>query len=115
MRAVAVLMLAAVLAAAWSPLWAALPASETLETRPARVALFKNGVGFIVREGKLSAQESFTMTTQAAPAHGTFWVSYPKESGLISMVSREVEVPTVVPATTPADLLQANVGKEVVI
>jgi hypothetical protein len=46
-----------------------------VETHVKRVALFKNGLGFFVREGKLPDASVVKISPFSAPAHGTFWLS----------------------------------------
>ena len=86
-----------------------------LETSVVRVALFKNGLGFFVREGRLPVGTHFTMATPVTPAHGTFWLSYPKDVVVKALVSREVEAQVQQPVVSMADLLTANVGREVTV
>jgi len=88
-----------------------------VQTRLERVALFKNGLGYFVRRGELSAaQHAALMGPFAAPVHGTFWVSTPATAGLESLVSRQVRMPGApLEAANTAELLRANVGKQVVL
>jgi len=87
-----------------------------VQTRLKRVALFKNGLAFFVREGALSRETTGVLLGPfAAPSHGTFWVSAPGTAGLRSLVAREVVVPEKVAARDVAELLRANVGREVTI
>jgi hypothetical protein len=93
--------------------WAA-PAGQ-MDTQVKRVALFKNGLGFFVREGKLPEGQVVKIGTFAAPAHGTFWLSYPKQVDLLGLVARETTTTTEAPITNTMDLLAANVGRKVTI
>ena len=87
-----------------------------IETRLKRVALFKNGLAFFVREGSLSRDSKAALLGPfAAPSHGTFWVSAPSTAGLRSLVAREVMAKKKVAARDVAELLRANVGREVTI
>ena len=87
-----------------------------VDTQIRRVALFKNGLGFFVREGELPATScSAIMGPFAAPSHGTFWVSSAPATGLISVVARQVPGQEEVAARDLAELLRANVGREVTI
>jgi len=99
-------------AAVWPVLAAQIP---QMETRVTRVALFKNGFGFFVREGKLPDSRQVNIAPFAAPAHGTFWLTYPQKVGLQSLVAREATATVDVAVTNTADLLAANVGREVII
>jgi len=87
------------------------------ETRLKRIALFKNGLGFFVREGTLSTSQGTVLVGPfAAPAHGTFWVSCPRTTGLTSVVAREIKVKgDPIPAREVAELLRANIGKKVAV
>jgi hypothetical protein len=86
-----------------------------LETKVTRVALFKNGLGFFVREGKLPSARVVRLSGFAAPAHGTFWFSYPEGLALESIVGRETTETERIPVASFAELLSANEGKEVVV
>jgi hypothetical protein len=88
----------------------------TVETHLKRVALFKNGFGFFVREGTLTDDQRVAVLGPfAAPAHGTFWISTPSRAQLASAVARQVTVQQKVEARTMYELLRANVGKSVVL
>ena len=95
------------------PCLAAPPAQ--METQVKRVALFKNGLGFFVREGKLPDAQVVKIAPFAAPAHGTFWLSYPQQLTLLELVAREIATSADVPVSNTADLLAANVGRQVII
>jgi hypothetical protein len=87
-----------------------------LQTRLKRVALFKNGLAFFVREGTLSsAGQNVLLGPFAAPAHGTFWVTSPRSAGLSSVVARKVAGDEKVEARELVDLLRANVGRLVTV
>ncbi len=79
-----------------------------------QVALFKNGLGFFTGQFACPAdQASFQVTLPVVPSHGTFWVSYPPDVAVLSIVARHVESEQMVEAVTVAELLQANPGKKV--
>jgi hypothetical protein len=83
-------------------------------TRITRVALFKNGLGFFVREGTLPVGARHVLLgPYAAPSHGTFWVSTPSRLRLQGLVARSVAVQEEVEARSVPELLRANVGREV--
>jgi hypothetical protein len=89
---------------------------QAVQTHLKRVALFKNGFAFFVREGTLTdARKAVLLGPFAAPAHGTFWVSTPSRAQLASVIAREVMVPRKIEARTTYELLRANVGKSVVL
>ncbi len=112
-RALVSLLLAACCFAVVSAVLAAEPAKPpAVQTHIKRVALFKNGLGFFVREGTLTGDEGNVLLGPfAAPTHGTFWVSCPTTTGLKGVISREVTVTEKSPCRNTQELLQANVGK----
>ncbi len=88
----------------------------SVQTRLKRVALFKNGLGFFVREGTLQGDAEVALLGPfAAPSHGTFWVSCAPRAGLRSVTARHVKGTEEVPACDMSELLRANVGKRVTI
>jgi len=90
------------------------PAS--VQTRVKRVALFKNGLSYFVREGTLPDEAQVVILGPfAAPSHGTFWVSCPESAKLNSVTSREVTLEEDVPARSLIELLRANIGREAVL
>jgi len=85
-----------------------------VQTHLKRVALFKNGLGFFVREGTLTGDESNALFGPfAAPTHGTFWVGCSSTAGLKGVVSREVTVTEKSPCRNTYELLRANMGRTV--
>jgi hypothetical protein len=80
-----------------------------------QVALFKNGLGFFVGQAVLPAGEtSVRFLLPAAPSHGTFWLSYPPQVRLTSIVARKVKVEGEThEAMTILEILKANMGREV--
>ncbi len=77
------------------------------------VSLFKNGLGFFVSEAEIPKKaESFYIIPQAAPAHGTFWVSYPEKVKAEMLVAKEEQTDKEVEVTNMLDLLAANIGKK---
>ncbi|UCC68194.1 MAG: DUF4139 domain-containing protein [Armatimonadota bacterium] len=88
------------------------PVSAPVQTHLKRVALFKNGLGFFVREAALPADTNLILIGPfAAPSHGTFWVSCPARAGLRSVTARQITVSEGTPAITVAELLRANIGR----
>jgi hypothetical protein len=91
-------------------------APATVQTHLKRVALFKNGFGFFVREGTLTeGQRAVLLGPFAAPAHGTFWISTPSRAKLASVIARQAAGQEEAPARSMMDLLKANVGRTVTI
>jgi hypothetical protein len=79
------------------------------------VSVFKNGLGYVVREGELPRGEQPVLIGElAAPVHGTFWVTSPAEGATIKeLVGFEQESTQTVAAVSVAEVLEANVGRTV--
>jgi len=89
-------------------------ATAQVEAKLQQVALFKNGLGFFVSEVACpDKKESFSFVPFGAASHGTFWVSYPAQVKLESLVAKEIDCEEAVKAVTVAELLRANVGRRV--
>lgn len=86
---------------------------ERLDLR--QVALFKNGFGFFVGRAELPAdrvESSFLLP--AVPVHGTFWVAYPPDLRLVSVVAERTQAEGErLEAITIPEILRANVGRRV--
>jgi len=96
--------------------WAAAAEPTEVSTRLDRVALFKNGLAFVVRQGQLPATAGpLVVDPLPVPMHGTFWVSYPTGVGLRDVAARESVRHESVQALSIAELLRANVGKAVTL
>jgi hypothetical protein len=79
-----------------------------------RVALFKNGLGFFVARAQIpGGEEAFSVGPFAAAAHGTFWAACSGGVDLQSLIAKEIEREDDIEAISIAELLRANVGKEV--
>ena len=118
MRKAHVCLLSAVCLLAFSAALLAAPPAEPVpvQTRLKRVALFKNGLGFFVREGTLQGDAEVTLLGPfASPSHGTFWVSCAPRAGLRSVTAREAMGTEETRALDIAELLRANLGKRVTI
>ncbi len=82
-----------------------------VETRLKRVALFKNGFGFFVREGTLFEDDHVAVVGPlAAPSHGTFWITAPARAGLAKALVRQVRGSEETPVRGIVEILGANVG-----
>jgi hypothetical protein len=79
-----------------------------------QVALFKNGLGFfqsnVVCPDKV---DSFSFIPDVAASHGTLWVSYTEKIKLKNLVSRYTDIEKTRNATSIAEILKANVGRNV--
>jgi len=86
-----------------------------LRTKLVSVALFKNGLGFVARQGELPKGQGVSFIENLpAPAHGTLWV-YPEsdEASVIDVVAFESATVEVLQANSVAEMLEANVGQTV--
>ncbi|OQA02717.1 MAG: hypothetical protein BWY69_00901 [Planctomycetes bacterium ADurb.Bin401] len=85
------------------------------QSKVQQVALFKNGLGFFISQLECPDQKVFAVEQMPAPSLGTFWVSYPQNAKLETIVAKDVfsEKPT--QAISIPELLQANIGQEVIL
>ena len=90
-------------------------AESTVNTKTKSVAVFKNGLGFFVREGEAKLTNGWAMTEIVpAAALGTFWIGSPKPGISIErLTALQEEVSRTVPAIYIQEMLAANVGKKV--
>jgi hypothetical protein len=88
--------------------------AATVETEVKRVALFKNGLAFFIREGKLPEQPgAIEIGPLPAASHGTFWIGWDPSAELNNLAVSEVEVAEIRDALNTNELLRANIGKKV--
>jgi hypothetical protein len=81
-----------------------------------KLSLFKNGLGFVVSSAELPKDAQTVRIGQLpVPSFGTFWVGYPKEVRLRSLVTSMEEVQKQVPVQSIGELLQMNVGRRVLV
>jgi len=90
-------------------------AESMVNTKTKSVAVFKNGLGFFVREGEAKLTNGWAMTEVVpAAALGTFWIGSPKPGISIErLTALQEEVSRTVPAIYIQEMLAANVGKKV--
>src|SRR6266850_4026865 len=90
-------------------------APPILKTKLVSVSLFKNGLGFVAREGEIpKGQGSWRIEELPAPAHGTFWLYSPNEEATLrDIVAYEGERVERVQAISVAEMVEANVGQTV--
>lgn len=88
----------------------------TLPTKVVEASLFKNGLGFIVREATLPGPGEYVIAGLPVPVHGSFWVT-PQEKATVLKEARAFSLPRSESeeAVTLVELLKANVGKPVEI
>ncbi|HTY59727.1 MAG TPA: hypothetical protein VMF59_12970 [Bacteroidota bacterium] len=80
------------------------------------LTLFKNGLGFVVSGAELPGNVSSVRIGQLPiPSFGTFWVGYPKEVKVRSLVTSMEDVERGVPALGMGQLVQANTGRRVLV
>ena len=106
----------------WSSMLAPSPSAKADEAQPSAlktklvsVSLFKNGLGFVTREGELpKGQSSLLIETLPAPAHGTFWVYSENDAATVKdVVAFETQTVERVEAISVAEMIEANVGQTV--
>ena len=89
-----------------------------LKTQVKRLAVFKNGLGFVVREGQAELRDGWaTMDPLPQAALGTLWFGGGApgvQVGEVNTFQKEPE-PTTRPAENLAELLQSNVGRKVML
>lgn len=85
-------------------------APQRLELRLERVALFKNGLAFAVRGSPMpQTPGSYLLGGLPPAAHGTFWLTGPTGAEIQGVFARPGRVEA--PASTVAELLEANLGR----
>ncbi len=88
-----------------------------ISSRPVRLALFKNGLGFVEREGEIPAGvERGEFGVLPVPVHGTFWVD-PRTDGveLLGLVAGSDQLAGEAverDVTSLTELLEVNEGRE---
>ncbi len=90
---------------------------EHLKTRIVSISLFKNGLGLVSREGDVARDDATALIGGLpVPVHGTFWVYATSEGTEVKdLVSFRQEVVQKVEAISIAELLEANVGQQVIL
>jgi hypothetical protein len=90
--------------------------AEGAKVQIEKLALFKNGLGFVVSIGELPRDAQTVRIGQLPiPSLGTFWIGYPKDVRLQSAVTSMEELEIDVPVQSIGQLLQMNVGRKVLI
>jgi hypothetical protein len=81
-----------------------------------RLALFKNGLGYATATATLPDKvTSIRLGQLPVPSYGTFWVGYPKEVKIRSLVTAMEVVDEVLPVMGVDQLLRLNPGRKVVL
>lgn len=89
------------------------PFAAAAELKPARVALFKNGLGFVTLAGTLPEGRTVKFGQLPVPGYGTFWFGCGKRAQPTLLVSGLEEVEESVAPATVGELLLANPGRDV--
>ncbi len=96
--------------------WTESADSPEVELSIRRVALFKNGLGFYTSDATLSDETTTVKFSELpVPVFGTFWVGYGKGLKVSQFVARLEEFSEETDVANLSQLLQANVGNEVVL
>jgi hypothetical protein len=86
-----------------------------LDMKSTSVALFKNGLGFFIREGKVPQTSGWVVIEEVpSPILGTFWITGEGDGLTIKdTVAEKVKSTEKIDAISIEELLEANVGKMV--
>ncbi len=80
------------------------------------LTLFKNGLGFVVSSARIPERSTSVRIGQLpVPSFGTFWIGYPKEVKVRSLVTSMEEVERSVPAQNIGQVVQASAGRRVIV
>jgi hypothetical protein len=91
-------------------LFAGEPLGDDIHT----IALYKNGSGYFLSTVDIAeGSEEFSIVPEVAATNGTFWVSWPQDVKVNSIVARERDFEEEIDAVTIIELLKANVGARV--
>jgi len=100
-----------------APVRAADEGLPVLETKVKTAALFKNGLGFVIRDGNTSLKEGWAVTRHVPDAVlGGIWFGCLDPDGrLEEVVGYKADRDELIEAISPDELLKANIGKRVVL
>ncbi len=83
-----------------------------MTTKPTSVSLFKNGLGYFIREGEIPLKTGWVQARPLpVPVLGTFLLT--TEKGLSEVIATKMTVTENVEAINMMEILRANIGKEV--
>ncbi len=83
-----------------------------MTTKPTTVSLFKNGLGYFIREGEIPLKTGWVQARPLpVPVLGTFLLT--TEKGLSEVIATKMTVTENVEAINMMEILRANIGKEV--
>lgn len=88
-----------------------------LNTDTRTVAIFKNGLGFFIREGEVSLKDGWAVTEYVPDAAlGSIWIgSLDKGANLEKIIGFKEEVTKEIEAISIEELLKANIGKKAIL
>ncbi|UCC78282.1 MAG: hypothetical protein JSW64_08315 [Candidatus Zixiibacteriota bacterium] len=90
--------------------------SSDVDVKIERVALFKNGLGYVTSSATLPKGATDIRIRQLpVPSHGTFWVGYPEDLKVRALFTSMENADETVPALNIAELLKCNLGKKVTV
>ena len=91
-----------------------LAAPAVVNTQVSRVALFKNGLAFFIRQGELPARAGpVQVGPLPAASHGTLWLRFSPAVSFANLSTGEESALEQRDAVSIPELLRANVGKKV--
>ncbi len=103
----------------FSPLASVFAADEQIKDASlsiVKVALFKNGMGFLQSEATLPDNASTVRLGQLpVPVYGTFWVGYGKDVAVKSLITSLEDVMEPATVQIMSQLLQQNAGRKAVL
>jgi hypothetical protein len=98
------------------PVFLSAQEEQNLKTEIRKLSLFKNGLGFLVSEAVLPENTKTIKIGQLPlPSFGTFWVGYPEEVKVKSLITSIEEVEKKSAVQNIQQLLQLNAGKKVLL
>ncbi len=88
-----------------------------LKPRTKTIAVFKNGLGFFIKEGKVTLKDGWAQTELVPRASlGSMWIaSLDQAVTLDEVISYKEQINTNIEAITVAELIRANIGEKVMI
>jgi hypothetical protein len=89
----------------------------TLETKIKTIAIFKNGLGFFIREGRVLPQNGWAITKWVPnSALGSLWISsLNKNTQIEEVIALKEEIKSENESSSLEELLKANIDKKVLI
>ncbi|UCE36274.1 MAG: hypothetical protein JSW00_12135 [Thermoplasmata archaeon] len=88
-----------------------------LNTKLKTIAVFKNGLGFFIREGQVELQDKWAVTESVPQATlGSLWIgSLDEDTQIEEVIAFFEEIKSDTEAITLQELLKANIGKRVTV